>query len=254
MRQQHNARPLKADRRNGPKSKRPEDANPEDPGGLRLAGDPANTSVCNELVTMARNQTETSTRRIPARNSASSPCSRRPLKIVEKDGEFDFEVDDSSCPSAVHQTFGTLDPDLLSELFQQVIAALPRKLSGEPRDHNHVLAALHGIGPCDPLEGLLVVQMVTGHYLVMEFLKRAALPAQPTAGLDLYVSLITKLQRTFVAQVEALSRYRDKDSQKTNPGHVHVHDGAQAIMGQSSRQGSAHVSGGDHRESNRKST
>jgi hypothetical protein len=246
MRQQHHTRQPKTQCQNDPKSKRPEDANRGGPGeSPRDAGDPANTSPRDELATKAQNQTDTRTGYILPMNLASSPRDKRPPKVVKRDGGLDFEVDRSSFPTNVHQTFGTTDPDLLSELFLQVNAALPSKRPEEPGQYNSVLAALHGIGPCDPLEGLLVVQMVTGHHLVMDFLKRAALPAQPTAGVDLYVNLATKLQRTFVQQVEALGRHRDRQRQKTGLAQVHVHGEAQAIVSEHSHQGSREVSGED---------
>jgi hypothetical protein len=43
--------------------------------------------------------------------------------------------------------------------------------------------------------------------------------------------IATKLQRTFVAQVEALSKLRRGGEQKVTVEHVHVHAGGQAIVG-----------------------
>ena len=45
------------------------------------------------------------------------------------------------------------------------------------------------------------------------------------------LNLATKLQRTFVAQIEALQKLRGKGGQKVTVEHVHVHEGGQAIVG-----------------------
>jgi len=42
---------------------------------------------------------------------------------------------------------------------------------------------------------------------------------------------LTKLTRTFTAQMEALNRHRGKGQQKMTVEHVHVHKGGQAIVG-----------------------
>jgi hypothetical protein len=52
-------------------------------------------------------------------------------------------------------------------------------------------------------------------------------------------NLAVKLLRTFTAQTEALQRYRGKGQQKVIVKHVHVHTGAQAIVGSVSQAGSA---------------
>jgi len=50
---------------------------------------------------------------------------------------------------------------------------------------------------------------------------------------------LTKLTRTFTAQMEALNRHRDKGQQKMTGVHVHVHKGWQAIVGNVHSKGGA---------------
>ena len=50
-------------------------------------------------------------------------------------------------------------------------------------------------------------------------------------------NLAVKLLRTFVAQTEALQRYRGKGQQKVVVEHVHVHTGGQAIVGSVNQSG-----------------
>lgn len=51
------------------------------------------------------------------------------------------------------------------------------------------------------------------------------------------INLATKLTRTFTAQMEALSKYRNKGKQKITVEHVEVKDGGQAIVGNVENRG-----------------
>jgi hypothetical protein len=126
---------------------------------------------------------------------------------------------------------------------------LPHLESHDPLG-NHALAALHGIGPRDTIEGLVAAQMVAEHNLTMEFLRRAALEGQPPAGVELNVNLATKLQRTFIAQMGALDLRRGKGQQKINVEQAHIHDGAQGIVGPANHQESLDASADGHGKSN----
>jgi hypothetical protein len=156
-----------------------------------------------------------------------------------------------SVPSlaAAERTFGTSDGDLGAELLLQVIRAMPTKELLGP-DGNHALAALYGIGPRDTNEGLLATQMVTGHNFAMELFRRAALPGQSPELMELYLNLATKLERTYIAQMEALDRHRGKGEQKMNVEQVHMHERAQGIVGPFSHQGTLDVSAEGHGKSN----
>jgi hypothetical protein len=248
MRPRRTAHKLKGNHQAGPKSRKPEDTNLSDIKEPKtIAGNSETTSLRNELAKTALNQVGTSTGCIPAGNLASPQSSSRPPKITLKDGEMCFEGDESS----FRQTFGTSDPELLSELLHQVAAVLPYRHVGDARDYNHVFAALQGIGPRDPLEGMLSVQMVAGHNLAMAFLDKAASKEQPDMAVDSNLNRATKLQRTFIAQMEALNRHRDKGAHKMIVEEVHVHDRGQAIVGPVSHQSSGVVDEEDDGKSNR---
>ncbi len=131
------------------------------------------------------------------------------------------------------QALGTDDTDLMAHLFHQVVNATFKET--EAYACNHTLAAIHGIGPRDTLEGLLAVQMVATHNAGMEMLRRAMVPDQTMEGCNAAVNRATKLLRTFTAQMEAFNRHRGKGQQKMMVEHVHVHRGGQAIVGQVNR-------------------
>jgi len=50
-------------------------------------------------------------------------------------------------------------------------------------------------------------------------------------GREAYHNRAVKLLRVYTAQIEALTRYRNKAKQTVVVKHVHVHEGGQAIVG-----------------------
>ena len=75
-----------------------------------------------------------------------------------------------------------------------------------------------------------VANMAAVHMASMTFARRLAhvdnIPQQDSAQ-----NAFNKLARTFAAQVSALKEYRSKGEQKMTVQHVHVAEGAQAIVG-----------------------
>jgi hypothetical protein len=96
---------------------------------------------------------------------------------------------------------------------------------------NIAMAILSGIQPQDEIEGMLAVQMIGTHNMAMETLERAMLTGQTDIGKDLNVKQAAKMMRVFVAQMEALKKYRTGGQQKMTVKHVHVNEGGQAIVG-----------------------
>jgi hypothetical protein len=127
---------------------------------------------------------------------------------------------------------GTNEPAFRDHLFNQILNTLQHGKSRPVNDAlaNGALAAMYGIAPRDEIERLLAAQMIATHVLAMDFLGRAA-RAEYRHGLNDFGHLANKLLRTYVAQVEALQRYRGKGQQKVTVEHVHVHRGGQAIVG-----------------------
>jgi hypothetical protein len=84
--------------------------------------------------------------------------------------------------------------------------------------------------PRDEAETMLIAQMIATHELAMTFARRLKrtenIPQQDSA-----VNGLTKLTRTYAAQMEALKRYRSGGEQKMTVQHVHVAEGGQAIVG-----------------------
>jgi hypothetical protein len=93
-----------------------------------------------------------------------------------------------------------------------------------------VMAAMDGIAPENELEAMLAVQMIGTHELAMEMLSRAR-QSPMVETTTAYTGMATKLTRTFTAQTEALAKIRRGGAQKVVVEHVHIHEGAQAVVG-----------------------
>jgi hypothetical protein len=129
--------------------------------------------------------------------------------------------------------FGTSELDYADLMFSGIVNAACDGSSQNPpseRDVNRALAAVTGIGAKDEIEGMLATQMIATHFAAINALRRLKgcenIPQQDSNG-----GLAVKLLRTFTMQLEALQRYRGKGHQKVVVEHVHVHAGAQAIVG-----------------------
>ena len=111
--------------------------------------------------------------------------------------------------------------------------------SGENRTlyYNTIVPLLRAIAPADELEAMLAVQMVGVHYMAMTMMRRAMYSDQTIEGVDKNVNRVTKLTRTFSAQMEVLNRHRGKGQQKITVEHVHIGAGAQAVIGTVERGG-----------------
>src|SRR4051794_30562860 len=130
---------------------------------------------------------------------------------------------------------GSNSGDLTITLLNQVCRAVFTGNGADPRmtelQQNAVVAALVGIAPRDPIEGLLAAQMVASHEAALECFRRAALPGQTFEGRQAALSQANKLVRSYAALVEALDRHRGKGQQTVRVEHVHVQSGGQAIVG-----------------------
>jgi hypothetical protein len=91
--------------------------------------------------------------------------------------------------------------------------------------------ALVGIAPRDELEGMIAAQLVACHNASMECYRRAMIGEQTFEGRRENLSQANKLSRTYAALLDALNGHRGKGLQRVTVEHVHVHSGAQAVVG-----------------------
>jgi hypothetical protein len=169
---------------------------------------------------------------------------RRPVKfkaVESNSGNPSIELQDPDDPLGavkMSEALGTADTDLMSHLLDQIIQIFKGTASTDGIDNEAVTAAankamgiLNGIQPKDELEGMLAAQMIGVHNMAMRTMGSAMLGGQTFEGKKSNVNYATKMLRTFLAQMEALKRYRTGGQQKMIVEHVHVNEGGQAIVG-----------------------
>ncbi len=102
-------------------------------------------------------------------------------------------------------------------------------------EHKRLIVQLQDINPKGAIEEMLATQMIGTHKLILQTMR---VSNGMTSGLispemmNGFVGSLTKLSRTFTAQMEALNKHRGKGQQKMTVEHVHVNSGGQAIIGQ----------------------
>jgi hypothetical protein len=152
-------------------------------------------------------------------------------------------------PSSGEQSIsGSDSPDFSAFLIDQIAFVLGR----EPDDFGKwgrqtkaMLAAIAGIEPRDEIEGMLVAQLIASHNAAMECYRHAMLRNQTFDGRHENLKQATKLSRTYAALTEALDRHRGKGQQRITVEHVHVHAGAQAIVGAVTSRGGGDQQSGE---------
>jgi hypothetical protein len=93
------------------------------------------------------------------------------------------------------------------------------------------MSALVGIAPQDEIEGMIAAQLIAAHNAAMECYRRAMHSEQTFEGRRENLTQANKLSRSYAVLLEALNRHRGKGQQKVTVEHVHVHSGAQAVVG-----------------------
>ena len=128
------------------------------------------------------------------------------------------------------RALGTDSADFMAGVLSQLANAVSPGKDADGAAINFALAVISGVEPKDELETLLGLQMVSVHLATMTFTRRLA-HVETIAQQDSAERALNRLMRTYVAQLEALKRYRTGGEQKVLVQHVNVNDGGQAIVG-----------------------
>ncbi len=97
-------------------------------------------------------------------------------------------------------------------------------------DINFAYSFLRELKPRDSIETMLAVQMLGTHLLSCSSMTKANYNSSIDAVSE-NINRTTKLSRTYIAQMEALKKYRSKGSQKITVEHINVNDGGKAVIG-----------------------
>jgi hypothetical protein len=128
----------------------------------------------------------------------------------------------------MQNALGTSDLAFMAGLLTQLARATGTQI--HEADLNFMVSFINGIEPRDQVESTLAAQMATVHMAMMKSMQDLPL-TQNLLQQDAVERAINKFARTFIAQVEALKRYRSGGEQIVTVQHVSVSDGGQAIVG-----------------------
>jgi hypothetical protein len=127
--------------------------------------------------------------------------------------------------------FGTTNETVVKVEMERLAKAL-RQRDGtiDPAELDAVIAIVSGQRPKNELEAMIVSQMAITHALIMRSfgnLNRSDNIQQQ----DSNALTIARLTKAFASQVDALAKLRRGGEQRVVVEHVHIHSGAQAIVG-----------------------
>jgi hypothetical protein len=97
--------------------------------------------------------------------------------------------------------------------------------------HLYIVRAMQSLGPSDGQDRFLAMQMLATHTLAMKSLAFAQGKEQTETGREMHLARATQLMRLYIAQMEAWKHHRSTGNQHCTVEHVHVHSGAQAVVG-----------------------
>src|ERR1700687_2978868 len=125
---------------------------------------------------------------------------------------------------------GVADREAMHGILRQLVKA---SVSGESPDEvnlSFMISMVKSIKPRDSVEAMLVAQMVSVHVMAMRCAYHLA-NAEDIARQDSAGRALSRLVRTFPAQMEALNRYRNNGEPAITVQNVSVGDGGKVIVG-----------------------
>ncbi len=99
------------------------------------------------------------------------------------------------------------------------------------KDIGQIFSEIRDLDPQSPLESMLASQIVAVNDSIGTLMRNAMFEGQNILGREANVNLATKLQRTFLQQVDVYQKLKGKGQQTVTVKHVTVNEGGQAIVG-----------------------
>jgi hypothetical protein len=128
------------------------------------------------------------------------------------------------------KTCGTTHEDLWKQIIGNAVLGLKPEQGEEQALVNVLIATMLEFEPNDPVEAMLISQVVILHRLAMRRLAAAAKERDPEISLYRQ-NLAAKYLRLFRGQLQTFIRYRGGNKpQRIIVKHVHVHQGGQAVI------------------------
>jgi hypothetical protein len=130
------------------------------------------------------------------------------------------------------KALGTGSSDFVNASLHQLQAAAQFPGSGiSETGINAALAMIEGFAPQNEVEAALAVQMACTHIATMSVLARLGPGVGPEDRAVRLASAVARLVRAFTNQFEAYRRLRHGGDQYVRVEHVHINEGAQAVIG-----------------------
>jgi hypothetical protein len=125
---------------------------------------------------------------------------------------------------------------LSDEFVEVMLGKLVEALRPGPFDHleeqtlNAALATIYSMRPGSELEALLAIQIVATAFAGLRLLRQSQQHMTP-AFIDVYGNYAMKLLRLQAELISVFDRYRRGNKQTVEVRHVHIHSGAQGMVG-----------------------
>lgn len=167
-------------------------------------------------------------------NELESKIERNPRKHPNVNKSADGEANVSAISvDDICELFGVKNDEVAKALLISSLDALGD--NGE-RYWNFMAALPAEIEPRDALEGMLAIQLGSTHLAFVELHRRMRHATNYEHRESLERS-VTRLSRTYLAQIEALRKHRAKAQQTVRVERVTVNEGGQAIVGDVTHSG-----------------
>ncbi|QOZ75743.1 hypothetical protein XH83_10015 [Bradyrhizobium sp. CCBAU 53351] len=128
------------------------------------------------------------------------------------------------------EALGAVDRDALHGILKQLMKASVILQKPDEANLAFMVSMMKGIAPRDSLEAMLTAQMVSVHVATMRSACRLAF-TEDLAQQEGITRTLTRLARTFAAQLEALNRHRGNGERPITVQNLSVQDGGSAIVG-----------------------
>lgn len=125
---------------------------------------------------------------------------------------------------------GAVDRDALHGILKQLMKASVILQKPDEANLAFMISMMKSIAPRDSLEAMLTAQMVSVHVATMRSACRLAC-TEDLSRQEGITRALTRLARTFTAQMEALSRHRGNGERPITVQNLSVQDGGKAIVG-----------------------
>ncbi|MGT2437424.1 hypothetical protein ACU4GH_18135 [Bradyrhizobium betae] len=128
------------------------------------------------------------------------------------------------------EALGAVDRDALHGLLSQLTKASAVARRPDQGNLAFMVSTLKSIAPKDSLESMLAAQMVSIHVAAMRCACRLAC-TDDVQQQESLTRAMTRLSRTFAAQMEALNRHRSNGACAITVQNLSVQDGGRAVVG-----------------------